>query len=76
MIYLMAIWVACGIYNYGRDFAYWWRYMPQSQHWENRESECRGRAMIGALAGPVDTFVGFFQGAHKFGFKWRMDGQP
>ncbi len=76
MIYVLAIWIVCGVYNYGRDFAYWWRYMPESQQWENRELECKGRAMIGALVGPVGTICGAWTGMHKYGFKWSVDGQP
>ncbi len=73
MLYLLAIWIVCGIYNYGRSFAFWWRWMPSLQKGD-REKECWERAIFAAVAGPIATPTILFQ--KHYGFKWRRDGQP
>lgn len=76
-VLLALLLIALCVYSYGTALAYWWRYIPVLQKYDDRKSECRIRAAAAVAytlftAGFVAVIIFFLMDRNKYGFALRI----
>jgi hypothetical protein len=62
-------WIACGIYNYGRSFAYFQRKYPNLANMDYKDDKCY--AIINGIAGFLALPAVLIVCSPSYGFKWK-----
>jgi len=68
LILLLAVWVICGVLEYGLCFGFFQREYPILAE-EDRGDDKR-RAFIAAMSGPIGLLSSLLLGHYKHGFKY------